>query len=750
MSSFHIDAEHQMAISDLPTDELSLADATYATAQRRRFATPSPRALLVPHRLGLLGVMLVSLFANFWMLGQNGFGNLYYAATVKSMGSNWKAFFFASFDPAGFVTVDKPPVGFWLQVVSTKIFGFTPFAVFLPQALAGVLSVLLLYWLVRRHFGPVAGLIAAAALAVSPISVVTNRNNTIDSTLMLALLLAAWATFRAIETDKLRWLVVSGLLLGLGFNIKMMEAYLPLPAFALAYLVNSRKSWVRRVANLLGSGALMVALSFAWVVIVDLVPASLRPWVGSTSDNSELSLALGYNGIQRLLGMGGGLFSGATGGAANGATGRTFGGAPGAGFGPGAGAPPAFNGTGAPPQGRPNGAGFGAGGPSGGFGGGGNGGGVGLFNTGNPGALRLFTEPLGGQIVWLLPLALLSIVALASYRRFRPREDRQQQALILWGTWLLTTTVFFSVAGFFHQYYLSQMAPAIAAMAGIGIVTMRSQYREPGWRGWLLPLALVVTAAEQIYIITVNTTWGIWLIPVIAIPTALAALTLVALRVWPQALTSAWSRFEQTTLDLRNGVGRAAVTLGLLALLALPTVWSLYPALSNTVSDLPTAGATTMVGNADPASQVDSKLISYLEAHQGSATYLVATPSSNAADMIILATGKSAMALGGFTGSDPILTVAQLKTLINKGEVRYFLLNGANTRASVSSGASASGTTSDTVINVGGPDGSSNQAVLWVEQNCSTVPTSDWQSSTASGASTTTSRGQQLYVCAGA
>lgn len=148
-----------------------------------------------------------------------------------------------------------------------------------------------------------------------------------------------------------------------------------------------------------------------------------------------------------------------------------------------------------------------------------------------------------------------------------------------------------------------------------------------------------------------------------------------------------------------------------------------------------------MVGNADPNNQSSSKLISYLLAHQGTATYLVATPSSNAADAIILATGKSVMALGGFTGSDPILTASQLKALINKGEVRYFLLNGGNTRASVSSNGSSSGSTSDSVITVGGPDGSSNSAVQWVEQHCSTVPTSEWQSAGATGS-------QQLYVCA--
>src|SRR3989442_4042851 len=178
------------------------------------------------HRLALGGIMLISIFMNFYQLGQNGFGNLYYAAGVRSMLDNLHNFLFVSFDPGGFVTLDNPPLGFWLQVFSAKIFGFTPFSVFLPQALAGVLSVLLLYHLVRRHFGVAAGLLAALALAISPISVLTNRNNTIDSTLVLVMLLGAWAVMRAAETSKLRWLLLTAALVRLGFNIKMLEAYL--------------------------------------------------------------------------------------------------------------------------------------------------------------------------------------------------------------------------------------------------------------------------------------------------------------------------------------------------------------------------------------------------------------------------------------------------------------------------------------------------------------------------------------------
>src|SRR6266568_2726035 len=239
-------------------------------------------------RLALAVVMLISIFMNFYQLGQNGFGNLYYAAGVRSMLDNWHNFFFVSFDPGGFVTIDKPPLGFWLQVLSAKLFGFTAFSVYLPQALAGVLSVLLLYHLVRRHFGVVAGLLAALALAISPISVVTNRNNTIDSTLVLVMLLGAWAVMRAAETGKWRWLMLTAVLVGLGFNIKMLEAYLVVPAYALVYLLAApRRIWVR-IGHLALAGLLMLSISLSWAVAVDLTPASQRPYVGSSQDNSAL------------------------------------------------------------------------------------------------------------------------------------------------------------------------------------------------------------------------------------------------------------------------------------------------------------------------------------------------------------------------------------------------------------------------------------------------------------------------------
>src|SRR6266496_2137825 len=415
-------------------------------------------------RLALVSVMLISIFMNFYQLGQNGFGNLYYASAIRSMLDSWHNFLFVAFDPGGFVSIDKPPLGFWLQAVSAKIFGFTPLSIFLPQALAGVLSVLLLYYLVRRHFGVVAGLLAALALAISPISVLTNRNNTIDSTLVLVMLLGAWAVLRAAESGKLRWLLLCAVFVGLGFNIKMLEAYLVVPAYGLLYLLAAPRSIWARIGHLALAALLMLTISLSWAVAVDLTPAANRPYVGSSQNHSEISLSLGYNGIQRLIGQFG--FGGSNAGSStNGNTTRQFQ-PPSTSNGTSTGNFPqtGAGGTGQPPQG--------VGGSNGG-----GGGSSGMFNTGNPGLLRLFNEPLGGQIVWLLPMALLGMLALAWQGRPRLRENRKQQSLNLWGIWLLTMAVFFSAATFFHQYYLSTFAPAICALFGIGVVVMWQDYR---------------------------------------------------------------------------------------------------------------------------------------------------------------------------------------------------------------------------------------------------------------------------------
>ena len=645
------------------------------------------------HQLALGSIAFISIFMNFYQLGANGFGS-YYPPAIRSMMDNWHNFFFASYDPGGFVTVDKPPVGFWFQVISAKIFGLNPVSILLPQALAGVLSVLLLYHLVRRHFGVVAGLLAALALAITPISVVTNRDVTIDSTLALFLLVGAWAVIRAAETGKLRWLLLSAVTVGIGFNIKMLEAYLVVPAFGLLYLLAAPKSIRKRIGHLALAGLVLLVVSFSWIAVVDLTPASQRPYVDSTQNNSELSLALGYNGIERLLGGVFGWRGGATG------TPPTNGNGP-------------SSTTGTPPTNEIGGStNFGRNGSAqqqpgaGGFGG--------LFNTGAASPLRLFQEALGSQVSWLLPLALLGMLALAWQRRPRFREDRQQHSLILWGTWLLTMGIFFSVAGFFHQYYMTEMAPAIAAPFGIGLVIMWKDFRKGGWRGWLLPLALVATVAEQVYLLNGYPTWSSWMVPIIAVLSIVAVVVLVGARLAPHLHVKApGTRFLL-----------AALVAGVLVLMLAPTVWAITPILLSKQADTLVAGPPQTGnfgggGRTNGTATADTMLIHYLEANQGTTKFLVAVPSSQGiADEIILATNKPVMSLGGFSGSDPILTTSQLASLVANGTVRFFLLNSSG------GGARPAG--------IGG--GQQGALTTWVTQHCRAVPTNLWQSPASSSA----------------
>ncbi|EFH85079.1 glycosyltransferase family 39 protein [Ktedonobacter racemifer] len=636
----------------------------------KRFSVHGPR-------LALFGILVLAVLMDFYRLGQDGFGS-YYPPAVRSMVDNWHNFFFAAYDPGGFTSLDKPPVGFWFQVLSAKIFGLNTVSVLLPQALAGVLSVFLLYYLVRRHFGVVAGLIAALALAISPISVVTNRNATIDSTLTLCLLLGAWAVMRAAETGRLRWLLLTAVIVGIGFNIKMLEAYLVVPAFGLLYLLAAPTSIRKRVLHLALALLVLLVVSCSWVLAVDLTPASQRPYVGNTQDDSELSLALGYNGIGRLLGLGRGKLIQGNGGSAQ-----------------------PSNGSSTPPAKSAGGPGA-TGGPR------------------APGPLRLFAQqPLAGQTGWQLPLAILGLVALAWQGRPRPREDRHVHSLLLWGMWLLTMGIFFSVAGFIHEYYLTVMAPAIAALCGIGLVVMWRDYRGGGWRGWLLPAALLLTAAEQIVLLASYPTWGKFLIPLLTIPCLLAAGMLISARI----------------ASLRTGKAKAvrlllpALVVGLIALVFAPIVWAALPILQGTESDLPLAGPArggngaglavqgaggTTTGEqafqngglvVSPGGQAtaDPALVRYLEEHQGHAHVLVATDVN--ADALILATNRPVMPLSGFS-SYP-LTASEAASLVASGTVRFFLLTSGG----------------------GGPhEGGPSSVTSWVAQHCAIVSPSLWQS----------------------
>ncbi|MBA4380545.1 MAG: hypothetical protein C0393_07730, partial [Anaerolinea sp.] len=389
------------------------------------------------HYLALGAVLVLAIWLHFYHLGQEGYGNLYYAAAVKSMLMNWHNFFYASFDPAGFVTVDKPPLGLWVQTASAALLGLSGFSLMLPQAIAGVLSVLLLYYLVRRVFGPTAGLLAALVLAVTPISIAANRNNTMDSQLVLTSLLAAWAVILAAEKGKLRYLLLGFLLVGAGFNIKMLQAYMILPALYLLYLFAPPLAWWKRILHLGLATVVMIVVSLSWAVIVDSIPVDQRPYIGSSEDNTVMELIVGHNGVRRLgviagwFGLAGpgprppsGQYPGQPPQGAQSPQGGQYPGLP-----PQGTQPPSQPGQlpqggrypGQPPQGgQPN-------QPRGML----------RDETGEAGPLRLFNEQLGGQASWLLPLALLALVIAPWGVRFTKPLAREHAALLFWGAWLI-------------------------------------------------------------------------------------------------------------------------------------------------------------------------------------------------------------------------------------------------------------------------------------------------------------------------
>ena len=712
-------------------------------------------AILPWHRAALVAILALSAFLELFRITREGYSNPYYAATVKSMLTSWHNFFFASYDPGGFVTVDKPPLGFWIQAASAKLFGFQGWSLLLPQALAAVLSVALLYYLVRRTFGPVAGLLAALTLALTPITVATARNNTVDCLLVLVLLIAAWAVIRAAETGRLRWLVLCAVLVGLGFNIKMLQAYLLVPAFFLLYLLAAPRRWRTRVAHLTLATIVLLGVSLSWAVAVDLTPADGRPYVGGSENNTVLSLIVGYNGLERLIpgnGKIGSITKHAKAPSPAAPSTQNAGGKDGK---------SGDDGQSTPGQGTNLVAiGGGAGG-----------------EAGKVGPLRLLNQQLAGQVGWMLPLAVLGLMA-ASWRtpfRWGGILDRRHQALLLWGTWLLTAGAFFSVAGFWHRYYLVMLSPAIAALVGVGVVALWEDYRWSKWRWWVLPVTLLGMAALHVYILADYTDWSRRLSPAIVGLCTMAATALVVARL--STRLRMWARPE------------IAAATGMFALLIAPAAWVAITLCSVPGDMLPYAGPSAFkergVKSNSKAVQVglgetesDPKLVRYLSNNRGDARFLVAVQSAAEASPLILATGEAVMALGGF-GADQILTTDDLARLVASGELRFLLLPGEGELDSMIGGKAGSpppklgkapttGTASGT-LQAAPPKGKANLMskkaadglpvrngiVGWVQENCAPVPPERWQSEASNrggdgvGTAGGLPGGSVLYDCGG-
>lgn len=406
------------------------------------------------HRVALGLLLAATAVLYLWDLSASGYGNAYYAAAAQAGAQSWKAWFFGSLDAQNFITVDKPPAALWVTGLSVRLFGLSSWSVLVPQALAGVGSVAVLYATVRRHFpdpyrGQAAGLLAGAALAATPAAALIFRFNNPDALLVLLLTTAAYCITRAVAQSSWRWVVSTGAVLGVAFLTKMLQAFLVAPGFAVAYLLLAQVNWRRRLLHLAAGTAAMVVAAGWWVLIVSMIPADSRPYIGGSLHNSVLDLAFGYNGIGRVIGTA-----------------------------------PAINAT------------FRAPGT-------------------NTGPTRLFSYEMGNEISWLLPAAIAALLY-GGYLAARRRLSRDEQgALVIWGGALVVTAAVLSyMSGTVHPYYTVALAPSVAALCALAAAWAWRDRARPDGRLMLVTLPALIGCWSAI-LLTRNhfgPTWLPWVL----------------------------------------------------------------------------------------------------------------------------------------------------------------------------------------------------------------------------------------------
>ncbi|WP_327384472.1 ArnT family glycosyltransferase [Streptomyces sp. NBC_01207] len=418
----------------------------------RRAAVDRPRWEL-PSLAGLLIATAVLLL---WDLGSSGYANSFYSAAVQAGSESWKAFFFGSSDAGNSITVDKPPAALWPMMLSVRLFGLGSWQILVPQALMGVATTGVLYAAVRRQFGPGAGLLSGAAFALTPVAALMFRFNNPDALLTLLLTVTVYCVLRALDGARTQWLVWAGVAVGFAFLTKTLQAFVILPPLALLYAVCAPTRLRKRLGQLLLAGLAMVVAGGWWVAVVELWPAASRPYIGGSQDNSFLELTLGYNGLGRING----------------------------------------NETGS------------VGGGRGGAGGGGG--------WGETGIDRLFSGNIGGQIAWLLPAALILLVAglVVTWRARRATDSLEgmaRAAFLAWGGSMLITAVVFSyMQGIFHEYYTVALAPFVAALIGMGAAVL---WEERGGKAAAITLSgtLALTAVWSFVLLGRATGYLPWL-----------------------------------------------------------------------------------------------------------------------------------------------------------------------------------------------------------------------------------------------
>ncbi|OZD06823.1 glycosyl transferase [Rhodococcus sp. 06-221-2] len=605
--------------------------------------------------LGLITLLIGTGVAYIWGLGASGWANSFYSAAIQAGSVSWKAFFFGSSDAANSITVDKPPMSLWLMSLSVRVFGLNTWAMLVPQALLGVASVALLRAVVVRRFGAAAGLLAGLVLALTPVAALMFRFNNPDALLVLLMIAAVWAMLRGVESGKTKWLLITGMFVGFGFLTKQLQVMLVVPPLALTYLIAGPPKLGTRVLQLFAALGAMIVSAGWWLLIVEFWPASSRPWVGGSQNNSILELTLGYNGLGRLSG----------------------------------------NETGSVTPG-----GVGGGGGS---------------MWGETGILRMFDASQGGQIAWLIPAALLLLVTGLVLRGKAPRTDAPRASLIVWGAWLLVTGLTFSfMAGIFHSYYTVALSPAVAALVGIGSVMLWRE-RQRLWVRIAMALAVASTVALAWVLLGRSASfvpwlkWAILVVGVVAVVALLipaltrgrlAAVAILAVMFAGLAGPTAYavdtigtphtgsivSAGPNTGMRGFGGMGEGRRGQG-----GLPGGMQLPPGAQMPAGMQPPAGLPGQAGQLPGGAEMGmgggmggllegstptAEVTAMLEQDAASYTWVAAAIGANTAAGYQLATEDPVMPVGGFNGTDPSPTLAEFQQYVADGRIHYFIGGG--------------------------------------------------------------------------
>ncbi|GGZ53559.1 glycosyltransferase family 39 protein [Streptomyces rubiginosohelvolus] len=713
---------------------MTTATATITTApppEPDRGSGPGPRWA----RPALYGLLLAVGLAYFSNLSASGYANSFYSAAVQAGSQSWKALFFGSLDSANAITVDKPPAALWPMALSVRLFGLNSWAILAPQVLMALATAAVLNSAVRRRFGPVAGLIAVAVFALTPVAALMFRFNNPDALLALLMTVTVWCVLRALERGRTTWLLWAGAAVGLAFLTKTLQAFLILPPLAVLYAVCAPVPVRKRIGQLALSALTMVVAGGWWVAIVELMPASSRPYVGGSQNNSFLELTFGYNGLGRINGE----ETGSVGG------------------------------------------------------GGGRGGGGGWGETGIG---RMFNSEVGGQIAWLLPAALILLVAGLWLTRKAGRTDTARAAFLAWGGALVMTAAVFSfMAGIFHQYYTVALAPYVAALVAMG-VTVLWEERSAWWPRAVLAGTVLATALWAYVLLGRTPDYLPWLRWAVLAGGIVGALGLLVV-----------GRFGG------RGLAVAVVGLSCAASLAGPTAYTVNTLNSGHQGSIVTAGPSAggfgmggpgggggrpggpgggdggqrggmqqppgqgqgqgnQQGNAPGGmptlpgggtapggtgtgtgtgtipgfgegmrgggggggggmggllngATVDTEAKALLTKDADDYTWVAAAVGAQNAASYQLATGDPVMAIGGFNGSDPSPTLDRFKKYVAEGKIHYFVSGGG--MGGGTGGGMRGGTAGEVGGGMGGgpggmgSSGTSSQISSWVTENFTEV-----------------------------